>query len=614
MSIKRKTVFTFIITLAISFSILGLMIITQISSKNSDLINKIVENYERSNNQSVKLLVENEITVEKKLNDAENSIKIILNEVYEKSYDKVAKSVANQIFPLIANFDFFSADGIAQALVENTDEITWAQYSINKDAKEDDLYEFGKKIPEENSIFFSHEIYDDMTYVKLDLQVSTEGIEEYLGKVKDIFLSVVNENEMSIAEVKTKGLEFSNESEYFANKSSADSISQLTVNIIIIMTVILAAVCTLIYFVIRSITIPILKNVNFAKEISSGELNHVLEVQRNDEIGNLSGSLNTIVKNLSGIVKNIMLISDSVKNNSLELSSTVHEENQLAEIVVKKISEIEKESLNISNSFENVSGNVLKVALSAKDLTKASEEISVSAEKSKKFVSESNEAAAAIEQNMEKVSLEMDLTARGVEGLVDNINNVEKILVSINAIAEQTNLLALNAAIEAARAGESGKGFTVVAEEIRKLAEDSKESTREVEKILKEIFANSEEVKGKTITVSEKVKQATYMSVNVRDKLNELFLQIENMVRVSHKGFDFSKQQKKLTDEISEEIEISSKSTQYLVEKQHEISNLIGKFKKGIDKVENTGNTMLNSSETLNNSIKQFKISDQISS
>jgi len=363
-------------------------------------------------------------------------------------------------------------------------------------------------------------------------------------------------------------------------------------------------------FFIYLMTRPLRKVRRIVEDLSKGrgDLTVRLDIRSNDEVGRLSGSLNQFLETQNAMVCDIKQVSVAIDENANQLASIVKDENELALEIVEKVDEIESESQNISSSLEQVTASVEEVAANSKTVSNSSQEITKTAENSKAYVQESSEAATKIEQKMGSVTEQMNNTATSVEKLVDNLMNIESILESINAIAEQTNLLALNAAIEAARAGEAGKGFSVVADEIRKLAEESKGATDKVANILKEISGQSNEVREKTEDVNVSVKEASDISINVRNRLEELMEQIDNMVEVSNEGYNLSNLQKASTDEISQAVEASNVSTQSLVEKQQTIVELINKLKTGIDTVEESGEKMQRSAKSLSSKVNQFKI------
>ncbi|MCF6243182.1 MAG: methyl-accepting chemotaxis protein, partial [Bacteroidales bacterium] len=198
----------------------------------------------------------------------------------------------------------------------------------------------------------------------------------------------------------------------------------------------------------RSITKPIGITVDFAKHIASGDLTEKIRIERKDEIGDLIRAMNLISEKTNEIINSIKESAEQIKDASVRLSSNSQELSSGA-------SEQASAAEEVAASMEEMSANIQQIADNAKETGKIARN-SVTG-----IVNGNNAARKAIDS---------------MKNIADKIN-------IISEIAFQTNLLALNAAVEAARAGASGKGFSVVAAEVRKLAERSKNAAIEIEKL-----------------------------------------------------------------------------------------------------------------------------------
>lgn len=219
--------------------------------------------------------------------------------------------------------------------------------------------------------------------------------------------------------------------------------TQFIVLIIIIGAVIVAI--ALAYFITGNLVNPIKKSLQFANKVAKGDLTAQVDVNQKDEIGQLAIALINMVTQLQSIVSNIKTGSDNLAIASQQLTSG-------AQQISSGVNEQAASAEEISSSMEEMTANIQQNASNARQAHEMSDKSSKSIQN----------VAKASEQNMISSA---------------NINTKIKAIVEI---AQQTNILALNAAVEAARAGENGKGFTVVATEIRKLAKRSKDAASEI--------------------------------------------------------------------------------------------------------------------------------------
>lgn len=238
-----------------------------------------------------------------------------------------------------------------------------------------------------------------------------------------------------------------------------------------ILTITLAVLFT------RSIVSPINASLKLAQDIAAGDLTHALDVEGSDETSRLMHALNLMRTTLRSTLLEISGASAQLSTAAVEMTAITADADRTLQ---QQNSEIEQ----AATAVNEMSAAVEEVARNATSTSEAAKQSSVAADLGNQRVTETLTA-------MRSLTGLVETSSEQVKALANQAQDISKVLSVIRAIAEQTNLLALNAAIEAARAGEQGRGFAVVADEVRALAHRTQNSTAEIEQMISAIQAGS---------------------------------------------------------------------------------------------------------------------------
>ncbi|RMP59098.1 hypothetical protein ALQ18_02186 [Pseudomonas marginalis pv. marginalis] len=276
----------------------------------------------------------------------------------------------------------------------------------------------------------------------------------------------------------------------------ADVVYNESVNVLVtivvvslLLTIVLAIALT------RSIVKPVGDSLRLAEEIASGDLTRRLEITGTDEVSRLMVALNLMSKNLQDTV---LEISEA----SIQLSSAAVEMTSITEAADRHLQQQNSEIEQAATAVTEMTSAVEEVARNATSTSQAAQESSEAAKLGNLRVSETLSAVETLTELVES-------SASQVTELAGQAEDISQVVGVIRSIAEQTNLLALNAAIEAARAGEQGRGFAVVADEVRALAHRTQISTLEIEKMITAIQSGSS-------TTVESIRRSTEEVYNTK--------------------------------------------------------------------------------------------------
>ncbi|MFJ5765020.1 methyl-accepting chemotaxis protein [Lysinibacillus sp. NPDC093210] len=290
---------------------------------------------------------------------------------------------------------------------------------------------------------------------------------------------------------------------------SASSILYHTI-LILVAAIIISSI--VFYFVMKAVINPIKALKDSAVTISEGNLTESVTVTSNDEIGQLGQAFNDMQKSLRTLIQKIEQNAEEVASSAEELTANANQTSIATEKVAISIQDVatSADSQTISanknaESLHELSTAILHIAEISSAVTDLSQHATLQAD-------EGGQSVQNTKNQMQSIHLSVADSNAKIQTLHERSQQITTILDVITSIADQTNLLALNAAIEAARAGEHGKGFAVVADEVRKLAEQSQESAKQIFELIRGIQQETEQSVKIMAKVTEDVQSGLHIS------------------------------------------------------------------------------------------------------
>jgi len=349
--------------------------------------------------------------------------------------------------------------------------------------------------------------------------------------------------------------------------------------IILSMLSIIIAFIILSRHVYSSMLRPINNLLTISEGFSKGDLSIRMDESSHDEFASLAVHFNNAIENLSNIVSNVKSATDTLASNSLNLSAA--------------ITQIADNSRNQSSQATQAAAATEELNTSFMDVARNSANAAESAQKTSNLAAKGGEVVSRTINGMNIIFKSVKESANNIEKLGNSSQKIGEIVKVINDIAGQTNLLALNAAIEAARAGEQGRGFAVVADEVRKLAEKTTSATKEIVEMIQSIQHDTSTAVQTMQAGTKEVEAGVEMANEAGESLNQIVSSVQNVTDMIQQIATAAEQQSGagrdiaqsletvtgLTQQTAESAQHSSESTHNLNDLAHQLQQLVSGFK-----------------------------------
>lgn len=294
------------------------------------------------------------------------------------------------------------------------------------------------------------------------------------------------------------------------------------------------------WLITRAVVGPLKRVIGRAQRIAAGELSLDSEAPRSDEVGQLMQAMQQMAAGLSGVVSGLQQGIEQLAGSAQALSAVTEQTN-------REVGSQKEETEQVATAMQQMTATVHDVARNAEEAAQAAQAADDKVDAGQRVVRESM-------QRIEQLAMAADTASAGIDSLSAEIHTIGDVLEVIKSVAEQTNLLALNAAIEAARAGEQGRGFAVVADEVRALARRTRQSTEEIERLVASLRGNAQQSVAQIRGSTELVRLAVADALQTESALGSIAVAVSLIQQMNQQIAAAAEQQSSVAEEISRSV------------------------------------------------------------